>query len=137
MTVTHEGPDAGYEAATDDAHHQHHPSDGTYWKVGLALGIVTALEVATYFITDDPYSHDLKWLLIGGLLVLMVLKFVTIVSYFMHVRFDSKLFRNVFVGGLLLAVGVYLAVLTSFEFWSDRYEADQYDQDEFLVEDGA
>ena len=23
MTVTHEGPDAGYEAATDHAHHQH------------------------------------------------------------------------------------------------------------------
>ena len=138
MTVTHDDKvDGDYEAATDSARHEHNPSDGLYWKVGGALGVVTALEVATYFITDDPYSHELKWLLIGGLLVLMVLKFVTIVSYFMHVKFDSKLFRNVFVGGLLLAVGVYLAVLTSFEFFSDRYEADRNDQDTFLVEDGA
>ena len=137
-TVTHDTDhDGPYEAATDTELHEHHPSDAKYWKVGALLGVLTLLEVSTYFVTDDPYSHDLKWLLIGGLLVLMVLKFVTIVSYFMHVKFDSKLFRNVFVGGLLLAVGVYLAVLTSFEFFSDRYESDQYDQDEFLVEDGA
>ena len=136
MTVTHEGSsDTGYEAATDEARHEHHPSDGLYWKVGGALGLVTALEVATYFITDDPYGHELKWVLIFGLLTLMVLKFVVIVSYFMHVKFDNRLFRNVFVAGLLLAVGVYLAVLTSFEFWSDRYEDGTYDEDSFLVED--
>jgi len=122
MTVTHEGTDTGYEAATDHAHHEHHPSDGLYWKVGAALGFVTLLEVGTYFVTDDPYSHELKWVLILGLLVLMTLKFVVIVSYFMHVKFDNKLFRNVFVAGLVLAVGVYLAVLTSFQFWSSDYE---------------
>lgn len=138
MTVTHEGSaDTGYEAATDEARHEHHPSDGLYWKVGGALGVVTALEVATYFITDDPYSHELKWVLIFGLLTLMVLKFIVIVSYFMHVKFDNPLFRNVFVGGIVLAVGVYLAVLTSFEFFSERYEADLNDQDAFLVEDGT
>lgn len=138
MTVTHDDKvDNDYEAATDAARHEHHPSDGLYWKVGGALGLVTALEVGTYFITDDPYSHDLKWLLIFGLLSLMVLKFVVIVSYFMHVKFDNRLFRNVFVSGLVLAVGVYLVVLTAFEFWSDRYEADTYDQDQFLVEEPA
>jgi cytochrome c oxidase subunit 4 len=137
MSVTHAGPDRGYEAAADDLHHEHHPTDTTYWKVGLALGLVTALEVGTYFITDDPYSHDLKWLLIGGLLTLMVIKFVTIVAYFMHVRFDHKLFRNVFVGGLVVAVGVYLVTLATFQFFDERYEEDRYDQDGFLVEDGA
>jgi len=136
MTVTHEGADTGYEAATDHAHHEHHPSDGLYWKVGAALGFVTLLEVGTYFVTDDPYSHELKWVLIIGLLVLMTLKFVVIVSYFMHVKFDNKLFRNVFVAGLVLAVGVYLAVLTSFQFWGDSYEADQNDETGFLAGEG-
>ena len=137
MTVTHEGStDTEYEAATDGAHHEHHPSDGLYWKVGLILGAITAAEVGTYFITDDPYSHDLAPLLIGSLILMMILKFVTIGAYFMHLKFDNRLFRNVFVSGLVLAIGVYLAMLTTFEFWGDRYEGDTEDQDQFLVEDG-
>ena len=137
MTVTHEGSaDAGYHSGSDDARHEHHPKDTTYWKVGLALALITALEVSTYFIADPPYDHELSYLLIGSLIVMMVLKFIVIVAYFMHVKFDNPLFRNVFFGGLVLAVGVYLATLTAFEFWSDRYEADTYDQDSFLVEPG-
>jgi cytochrome c oxidase subunit IV len=138
-TVTHQGEDAGYEAATDEAHHEHHPKDKTYWQVGFALALITGLEVSTYFITDDPYSHDLKWVLIGSLLVMMILKFVVIVSYFMHVKFDNKLFRNVFVSGLVLAVAVYIAVLTSMEFFSDVHEASHSGGGEAaaLVEDGS
>src|SRR3546814_7982283 len=108
MTVTHQDKvDDDYEAATDGARHEHHPSDGLYWKVGGALGFVTALEVGTYFITDDTYSHELKWVLIFGLLALMALKFAVTVSYFTPVNFDNRLFRNVFVSRLLLALGVY------------------------------
>lgn len=122
MTVTHPGSDSAYEAAADDAQHEHHPKDKTYWQVGLALGIITALEVSTYFIADPPYDHDLGLVIIGSLLVMMVLKFVVIVSWFMHVRFDNKLFRNVFVSGLLLAMAVYIAAMSSMEFFSDSYE---------------
>jgi cytochrome c oxidase subunit 4 len=81
------------------------------------------MEVGTYFITDDPYSHDLKWLLLVGLIVLMIAKFITIIGYFMHLKFDNKLFRNVFLSGLFLAIGVYLVVLTTFVFWTDDFEA--------------
>jgi cytochrome c oxidase subunit IV len=137
MTVTHEGPDTGYEAATDDLHHEHHPSDKKYWQVGLALGVITLLEVSTYFIADPPYDHELSYLLIGSLIVMMVLKFVVIGAYFMHLKFDNRLFRNVFVSGMILAIGVYIAMLTAFEFWGDAYEEDVYDQDDFLVEDSA
>jgi cytochrome c oxidase subunit IV len=135
MTVTHEGEvDAGYTAATDEARHQHHPSDAQYWKVGLALAIITALEVGTYFIADPPYDHELAPLLIGSLIFMMVLKFIVIGAYFMHLKFDNRLFKNVFIAGIVLAVGVYIAMLTAFEFWSDRYEADTYDQDPFPVQ---
>ena len=135
MTVTHEGSaDTGYEAATDHARHEHHPSDGLYWKVGLILGVITAAEVGTYFITDDPYSHDLAPLLIGSLILMMVLKFVTIGAYFMHLKFDNRLFRNVFISGLVLAVGVYIVMLTTFSFWDNSFEEDTYDQKDFGVE---
>lgn len=122
-TVTHDSEqDAGYEAATDAELHEHHPSDAKYWKVGAILAVLTLLEVSTYFITDDPYSHELAPLLIGSLLIMMVAKFITIIGYFMHLKFDNKLFRNVFVSGLALAVGVFLIVLSVFTFWSGDYE---------------
>lgn len=124
MTVTHPGPDSEHVAPTDEAHDQHHPTDGTYWKVGLALAVITLLEISTYFIADPPYDHELGGLLIGSLIVMMVLKFIVILAYFMHVKFDNKLFRNVFTGGLLLAVAVYIATLATFEYFSDRYEDD-------------
>jgi len=136
MTVTHEGTvDAGYEAATDDLHHEHHPTDKKYWQVGIALGVITLLEVSTYFIADPPYDHELAPLLIGSLIIMMVLKFVVIGAYFMHLKFDNRLFRNVFISGMVLAIGVYIAMLTTFQFWGDSYEADTNDQTGFLAGD--
>ena len=106
-----------------DEHHDDHPSDAQYWKIGAILGVITLAEVSTYFITDDPYSHDLAPLLIGSLIIMMIAKFVVIVSYFMHLKFDNKVFRNIFASGLVLAVVVYLIVLSAFAYWDDGYEA--------------
>lgn len=106
----------------DDEHHDH-PSDAQYWKIGAILAVITLAEVGTYFITDDPYSHDLAPLLIGSLLLMMVVKFFTIGAYFMHLKFDNPVFRWVFVSGLVLAVGVYLIVLSTFAYWDNSYEA--------------
>ncbi len=108
--------------ADNDEHHDH-PSDAMYWKIGGILGVLTLLEVGTYFVTDDPYSHDLAPLLIGGLLTLMVIKFITIISFFMHLKFDNRIFRFVFVSGLILAVAVYLIVLSTFAYFDEGYEA--------------
>ncbi len=112
---------------TNETHGEHdghdHPSDAMYWKIGGLLAVLTLLEVGTYFVTDDPYSHELAPVLIGGLLGLMVLKFIIIISFFMHLKFDNRVFRWVFVSGLILAVGVYLIVLSTFAFFDDGYEA--------------
>jgi cytochrome c oxidase subunit 4 len=51
------------------------------------------------------------------LLILMVVKFVTVVSLFMHLKFDHKLFSWLFYSGLFLAVFVYLAALMTFRFF--------------------
>ncbi len=121
-TVSHEGPDTEYHAATDPGHDEHHPSDKNYWVVGAILGIITLAEVSTYFIADPPYDHELAPLLIGSLIIMMVLKFAIIGAYFMHLKFDNKLFRNLFVTGLVLAVSVYLVVMAVFTYWDDGYE---------------
>ena len=52
---------------------------------------------------------------------MMIVKFAIVVSYFMHLKYDNPLFRRVFVGGLVLAVIVYLIAMTTFGFWSHDY----------------
>jgi cytochrome c oxidase subunit 4 len=52
-----------------------------------------------------------------ALLIMMVIKFVMVVSYFMHLKFDNKMFSWLFYSGLVLAVGVYCAALATFKFF--------------------
>ena len=52
---------------------------------------------------------------------LSVVKFALVVLWFMHLRFDNPIFKRIFVFGLMLAVVVYLIVLTVMDFWSSGY----------------
>lgn len=42
-----------------------------------------------------------------------------VVACFMHLCFDSELFTYLFVGGLVLTLGVYAVMGASMEFWTD------------------
>ena len=94
-----------------DEHDEKHFSDGQYVIVALILAALTALEVSTYFI-------DFGALMMPVLLVLMVIKFFTVVAYFMHLKFDSKLFSALFYTGLFMAVAVYCGALATFKFFN-------------------
>jgi cytochrome c oxidase subunit 4 len=52
------------------------------------------------------------------LLGMMVIKFVMVVSIFMHLKFENKLFSYIFYSGLILAILVYAAALATFLFFS-------------------
>ena len=101
----------------DDEHHDHGLSDVGYIKVAVLLAVLTAAEVMTYFFDFGPLE-------VPSLLILMVVKFWIVVAYFMHLRFDNKLFTWIFVGGLVLAVAVYAALGTSMVFWTDPVGCD-------------
>ena len=47
----------------------------------------------------------------GALLVLAAIKFSMVAMFFMHLRFDNKILRRLFVTGLVLALFVYMAYL--------------------------
>jgi cytochrome c oxidase subunit 4 len=49
----------------------------------------------------------------------MVVKFQIVVSYFMHLKFDSKIFTYLFLTGLILAMLVFAAMATSMAFWQN------------------
>ena len=93
-------------------HSEHGLSDFGYIKIAVILAILTAAEVATYF-------FDFGVVEIPSLLILMVVKFQIVVSYFMHLKFDSKVFSYLFVTGLILAVLVFAAMGTSMAFWQN------------------
>ena len=87
-----------------------HPSPKKYVWVAIILAIITALEVAIYYIPGiDAF-------LVPGLIVFALLKFVMVAMYFMHLKFDSKLFRRFFITGIVLAFFVFTVVLVTFFF---------------------
>jgi cytochrome c oxidase subunit IV len=100
-----------YPHTVAEAEEHEHPSDVTYIYIAIILAVWTALEVSTYFFDFGP-SH------VPILLGLMVLKFAVVAMYFMHLKFDSKLFRRLFITGLITAIAVYSAALAMFHFWA-------------------
>src|SRR5437870_13684208 len=95
------------EPATD-THEHSHPGPVEYIKVAVILAVVTAAEVGVYYVS--ALSHSV---LAAMLLVMMVFKFSLVVLWFMHLRFDSKLFRRLFVTGIILAIAVYTIALAT------------------------
>ena len=89
------------------APHHEHPSAKEYIRIGVILAVLTALEVATYYV-------DVGGALVPTLIGLSVVKFALVVMWFMHLRFDSRLFGRLFVAGLALALSLFIVVLLTF-----------------------
>ena len=83
-----------------------HPSDGQYIRIAVILAVVTAVEVALYY--KSLPGVNLNNAALG---VLAVTKFAMVAAYFMHLKFDNRILRRLFVSGLVLAVAVYIAYL--------------------------
>jgi cytochrome c oxidase subunit 4 len=108
MTTT--PTDTTHDAHGSDANAEHGMSTRGYINIALILAAITALEVSTYYVDFGP-------LFLPSLLIMMVVKFFMVVSYFMHLKFDNKVFSWMFYAGLFLAVGVYVAALSTFHFF--------------------
>lgn len=90
---------------------EHGMSNAGYVRIAVILAAITALEVATYYV-------DFGALFLPSLLIMMAVKFYIVVSFFMHLKFDNKLFSWVFYAGLFLAMTVYGIFLATFQFFS-------------------
>ena len=85
-----------------------HPSPFTYVAIALILAVVTAIEGAIV------YQDFLKDILVLVLVILSVAKFAVVAMFYMHLRFDNRLFSILFVTGLLLATAVSVTLLALF-----------------------
>ena len=103
-------------AAHADAHA--HPAVGTYLKIGLTLFILTALEVGAYEVVHrgQPagFAHLLEPVVVPVLLILSAIKFALVAMFYMHLKYDHRLFRVLFTGPLLIAALTLVALLFLF-----------------------
>jgi cytochrome c oxidase subunit IV len=98
----------------------HHPTTGTYAKVGLVLFLLTAMEVLSYEVshrTGMPLHSVVEPLLVPILIVLSAAKFALVAMFYMHLKQDAKVFTNLFVWPILLATAIILALITLHEYW--------------------
>ncbi len=94
----------GSMPALDEEHEEHHPELSTYVWIAIFLAIVTAVEVAIYYI--PAFSG----ILVETLIILSVVKFLFVVGYFMHLKMDPKLLAGIFGSALVVSLAVYIAV---------------------------
>jgi heme/copper-type cytochrome/quinol oxidase subunit 4 len=86
--------------APETAHVDHtsgHPTWRTYVVVGFILTAITGLEV------------------VPALLTLSAIKFAIVVLFYMHLKFDDRLFSRVFVAPLFLAALVVIGMIILFK----------------------
>jgi len=96
--------------------HQH-PDGWTYVKVGAILTLITIIEVWAYYVpalVASPFFNP-------ALLIMSAVKFAIVVMFYMHLKYDHKLFRVLFTGPLLIAMGTILALLFLFHQLSLKF----------------
>ncbi|HEX6588238.1 MAG TPA: cytochrome C oxidase subunit IV family protein [Longimicrobiales bacterium] len=90
---------------------QGHASVKTYVWIGLILTAITAAEVAIFYI---PAIADTAWLA-PVLIAMSATKFALVVMFYMHLKFDHKLFSLSFFAPMALAVTVVVSLFLLFK----------------------
>lgn len=96
----------GALAVADHGEHEH-PSPRKYIQIAIILTIITLVEVAIYYI---DWMHD-SGVLVPALFVLSIAKFLTVIGYYMHLKFDAPIFRYMFIAALIVSLAVIGALI--------------------------
>jgi cytochrome c oxidase subunit 4 len=103
--ITHQDPDVAHAQGEEHAH----PTWSTYWKVAVILTAITAVEVWVYY-TPFQYSRYFN----ATLIAMSAVKFFIVVAYYMHLKYDHKLFRSLFIGPLIVAAFTIIVLMFLF-----------------------
>jgi cytochrome c oxidase subunit IV len=87
-----------------------HPSWKQYKWVALILTLITVVEVWVYYIPSFVASRAF----VPALLIMSAVKFAIVVLYYMHLKYDHRLFRALFTGPLIIAVATIVGLLFLF-----------------------
>lgn len=90
-----------------------HGDENKFWayvQIAMLLAVITGVEIVAIGL---PFT---KWMLITALVVLSIVKFLFVIFYFMHLRWDKVFCTILFFIGLILAGGTMWALLHLFAF---------------------
>ena len=83
----------------------HHGTPIFYTLIGFILAVITIAEVWAFTI------EELGSMLIPVMLILAIAKFVLVVAFFMHLRFDKKYYAWVFASCMALGAAMFAIIL--------------------------
>ena len=91
-----------------DAHGHDVSKFQIYVQIAMILAVITGVEIVTVYL---PF---MKWILVTTLVVLSAVKFLFVIFFFMHLRWDKPFCTILFFIGLTLAGGTAWALLQLF-----------------------
>ena len=77
-------------------------------QIAMILAVITGVEIVIVYIPI------VRWLVVSALLILSLVKFMLVIFYFMHLRWDKLFCTILFFIGLILAGGTTIALLALF-----------------------
>jgi cytochrome c oxidase subunit 4 len=104
---THTNPDIDVHAM-GEVHE--HPTWREYKWVALILTVITVFEVWGYYIPSFVASP----FFVPILLIMSAAKFAIVVLFYMHLKYDHKLFKALFTGPLMIAMATLVSLLFLF-----------------------
>ena len=97
--------------ALPSSDHDHGLEESKFWtyvQIAMLLAVITGLELVTVYL---PFA---KSILVTALIIMSVVKFLFVIFYFMHLRWDKPFCTILFFIGLILAGGTMWALLQLF-----------------------
>jgi cytochrome c oxidase subunit IV len=104
--ASHAVPTHGHSAGHDDPHDA--SKFQIYVQIAMLLAVITGIEIVCVYL---PFP---TWILVTTLVVLSAVKFLFVIFYFMHLRWDKPFCTILFFIGLVLAGGTMWALLALF-----------------------
>ncbi|KXU34491.1 hypothetical protein AXK11_08350 [Cephaloticoccus primus] len=109
MSTPHAPHSASEAVAQADA--PHHGDDNKfqiYVKIAMLLAVITGIEIVVIFF---PFA---KWVIVTILAALSLVKFLYVIFYFMHLRWDKAFCTVLFFIGMIMAGGTLWALIAIF-----------------------
>lgn len=85
-----------------------HPTPRQYVNIALFLALVTAVEVGLFYVGEAVSAEGWEP---PVLILLSFLKFVIVIGWYMHLRFEKSTLTRFFTSGFVLALLLYAVVL--------------------------
>ena len=99
-------------ASTGAIAHDHHGHEVSkfqiYVQIAMLLAVITGIEIIGVYL---PFA---KWIIVTSLVVLSIVKFMFVIFFFMHLRWDKPFCTILFFIGLVIAGGTMWGLLSLF-----------------------